>query len=304
MKRTIIGSITLCALMLSLAAVASAQDFGPCPAAILTGQWGYTETGTLYPAGVPPIPFASVGKAIFDAEGNASGIQTTSKGGQILLNESIQGNITMNPNCTGQMTVGVYDSGKLTRTGYVDFAIDDNAMEIRAIVSKVVLANGASVPLAATIDFRRLLARSCATVTALAGQAGYVDTGVVITPSGPVAFAAAGKVVGEADGSWTATQTGGTAGNIAKNLLKGTTTLNSDCTATITLSVYDESGTTLLRTATFFAVFDDNASEEREIATSLVLVNSDGTRVPVPAVITGNAKKLFTWPSFFPWDRE
>jgi hypothetical protein len=77
-------------------------------------------------------------------------------------------------------------------------------------------------------------------------------------------------------------------GRVSKETFTGTGTVNSDCTGTATFSVYDESGTTLLRTATFSVVFVDNGREEREIATSLVL-EPTGTRVL--AVITGSAKR-------------
>jgi hypothetical protein len=79
-------------------------------------------------------------------------------------------------------------------------------------------------------------------------------------------------------------------GRVSKETFKGTGTVNSDCTGTATFSVYDESGTTLLRTATRSVVFVDNAREEYEIATSLVL---EPTGTQVPTVISGSARRLF-----------
>jgi hypothetical protein len=135
----------------------------------------------------------------------------------------------------------------------------------------------------------------------VAGTWGYTDTGTLITPNGPVPFAAVGTITVDADGNFTGTQTSSAGGNVVKNAIKGTGTVNADCTGTATVRVYDELGTTPLRTATFFTVFVDNAREEREIATSLAAILPDGTSVPVPAVITGTARKLFP-PRFFFFD--
>ncbi len=93
----------------------------------------------------------------------------------------------------------------------------------------------------------------------------------------------------DAHGNFSGTQTTSVGGRVSKETFTGTGTVNSDCTGTATFSVYDESGTTLLRTATFSVVFVDNGKEEREIATSLVL---EPTGTQVPTVITGSAKKL------------
>lgn len=130
---------------------------------------------------------------------------------------------------------------------------------------------------------------TCSTAS-VAGTWGFTDTGTVILPTGPVPFAAVGIITGDAHGNFSGTQTTSVGGRVSKEIFKGIGTVNSDCTGTATFSVYDESGTTLLRTAAFSVVFVDNAREEREIATSLVLEPS-GT--PVPTVITGSAKKLF-----------
>lgn len=130
---------------------------------------------------------------------------------------------------------------------------------------------------------------TCSTAS-VAGTWGFTDTGTAILPTGPVPFAAVGTITGDAHGNLSGTQTTSLGGRVSKETFKGTGIVNSDCTGTATFSVYDESGTTLLRTATFSVVFVDNAREEREIATSLVL---EPTGTQVPTVITGSAKKLF-----------
>ena len=130
---------------------------------------------------------------------------------------------------------------------------------------------------------------ACSTAS-VQGTWGFTDTGTVILPTGPVPFAAVGTITGDAHGNFSGTQTTSVGGRISKETFTGIGTVNSDCAGTATFSVYDESGTTLLRRATFSVVFVDSGKEEREIATSLVL---EPTGIPLPAVITGSAKKLF-----------
>ncbi len=72
-------------------------------------------------------------------------------------------------------------------------------------------------------------------------------------------------------------------------VIKGTATVNSDCTATGTISVYSLSGT-LLRTAVLAGVFVNNQREVRYLFESLVLPNGTSIR----AVITVDAKRVFT----------
>lgn len=124
----------------------------------------------------------------------------------------------------------------------------------------------------------------------VAGQWGYTITGTLILPTGPVPFAVVGKLTADAEGNSSAMQTTVVGGNVSEETLKATFTVNSDCTGTQTVSVYDQSGN-LVRTATLALVLDDNAREVRGIFTSLVLQPS-GTHVP--AVLTSNARKLFS----------
>jgi len=77
-------------------------------------------------------------------------------------------------------------------------------------------------------------------------------------------------------------------GKVSEDTLKGIFTVNSDCTGTQTVSVYDKSGN-LLRTAVGATVSVDNGRESRATMTSLVQPN--GTSLPT--VITMNAKKQF-----------
>ena len=132
---------------------------------------------------------------------------------------------------------------------------------------------------------------TCSTA-AVAGVWGHSATGTLIRPTGPAPFAVVGRTTWDAKGNISGTQTASVGGQIAMNTIKGTATVNPDCTGTQTVSLYDPSGT-LIRSATWSTVFVNNASEVRAIMTSLTVHNPDGTSSSVPAIVTMNASKLF-----------
>jgi hypothetical protein len=105
-----------------------------CSNATLRGSFAYTSTGTLLPAYVPPPfagPFAEVGRQTFDGKGNTDATATVSSNGNI-NNVTIDGTYTVNPDCTGTMTLNVSPFGS---TVHANFVIADNGAELRAIVS-------------------------------------------------------------------------------------------------------------------------------------------------------------------------
>jgi hypothetical protein len=130
---------------------------GPCSNAGVAGEWGYTETGTVIPT-TGAVPFAAVARYTLDADGNLSGTATSSSGGST-ANVTLKGTGTVNSDCTGTLTVGVYESGNLLRTAAFAFVYVDDAREGRAIVTSLVLADGASVPAVLTVDAKKLRLR-------------------------------------------------------------------------------------------------------------------------------------------------
>jgi len=131
--------------------------------------------------------------------------------------------------------------------------------------------------------------RGCSTAKA-AGDWGYVYTGSLILPTGAAPVAAVGRFTADKEGNISGTQTRTIApGEASHEVIKGTATVNSDCTATGTISVYSLSGT-LLRTAVLAGVFVNNQREVRYLFESLVLPNGTSIR----AVITVDAKRVFT----------
>jgi hypothetical protein len=103
-----------------------------CSNATLQGGFGYTSTGTLL-AVPPPFagPFAEVGRQTFDGKGNTDATATTSSNGNI-VKVTIVGKYAVNPDCTGSMTLSV---SPFDATVHVDFVIDHDGTELRAIVS-------------------------------------------------------------------------------------------------------------------------------------------------------------------------
>ncbi|MDX6461334.1 MAG: hypothetical protein QOE55_5031 [Acidobacteriaceae bacterium] len=174
MKNAITGSNRICTTvaMLAMAAMlwvgstqrgnaqtgrADAEDSSrsvPCSAAAVAGDWAYTETGAVFPTGVA-VPFAAVARYTLEADGNLSGTATSSSGGTI-ANVTLKGTFTVNPDCTGTLTVGVYASGNLVRTASFDVVYVDGARGARGIVTSLVLVNGTIVPSVLTIDAEKV----------------------------------------------------------------------------------------------------------------------------------------------------
>lgn len=122
----------------------------------------------------------------------------------------------------------------------------------------------------------------------VAGGYGFTITGTLVLPTGAVPLAGVGKALLNTDGGFSATESRSVGGEFADETLKGTFTVNSDCTGTLTAYVF-ESGK-LVRTSVFSIVFDDHMKELRAVQQSLTL--PDGTTVL--GVITVEGKKTLS----------
>ena len=130
-------------------------------------------------------------------------------------------------------------------------------------------------------------AQTCSKAS-VAGKWGFTLSGTLILPTGPVPGAAIGAVKVDAAGNFSGTEARNVGGGFANETLAGFWTVNSDCTTSITVNIY-ESGT-LIRTSVLAGVFVANASKIRAVQESLTL--PDGT--PIPVVITFEGDKLFS----------
>lgn len=78
-------------------------------------------------------------------------------------------------------------------------------------------------------------------------------------------------------------------GSVTHETASGTYTVNRDCTGTLAIGVFDQSGAKIL-TLTADIVFDNNVRELRAVFTSAAL--PDGT--PLATVITAQANRVFS----------
>ena len=120
-----------------------------------------------------------------------------------------------------------------------------------------------------------------------AGNWGLTLTGTLILPTGPVPGAAVARLRIDSAGNIAGTEARNVGGGFANETITGSWTVNSDCTATATVNVY-ESGV-LTRTSVLAVVFVNDSRKIRAVQESLTL--PDGT--PVPVVITLDGNKLF-----------
>lgn len=235
------------------------------------------------------FPYASVGIYTLDEDGNLWGTRTASKGGTI-VQVTVKGTATVDPDCTGKLTLGFFDDKGSQISAAVKFVVyDDKASEARAIVTFVPGPNGTSVPTVLTTNARKLLQEGTCSTARVAGEWGYTFTGTLIPPIGAIPFGGVGRATFDADGNVLNSQFSSVNGVVTPSTVKGTITVNSDCTGTILVSIYDQNEN-LLRTSQWFAVVSDNANEIRAILTSLVVPSSG---MSVPPVVTMDVKKQF-----------
>jgi hypothetical protein len=111
---------------------AQAGEQKECSNASLEGSFGFTNTGTNI-ALPPPLagPIAQIGRQTFDGRGSTDAIATLSANGNI-FRVTVQGTYAVNPDCTGAMTLYISPLGA---TVLLDFVIDDDGAELRAIIT-------------------------------------------------------------------------------------------------------------------------------------------------------------------------
>lgn len=102
-------------------------------------------------------------------------------------------------------------------------------------------------------------AHACADTPAQ-GAWGYTFSGTFILPTGATPAVAAGTLTIDADGRLSGTQHSSVGGVSGEERLKGIATSRSDCTGTLTVDIYDSSGT-LARTAVWETVYVDDGNE-------------------------------------------
>ena len=126
-----------------------------CSNAIVVGGWGFTGTGVIIlPTG--PVPVAAVGTAQFDPEGNISGSQDRSLGGDS-QHETFSGTYSITRSCALTITTNVYDdAGNLQRTTTLRGVVVRNGRQTRMIYQSITLPSGAPLPSVLTLEADRI----------------------------------------------------------------------------------------------------------------------------------------------------
>jgi hypothetical protein len=123
---------------------------------------------------------------------------------------------------------------------------------------------------------------ACTNAT-LAGTFGFTITGVLILPTGPVPVGAVGLITFDLDGNASGSQDRSVGGAFAHETLRGSFTINSNCTVSLVANVFDSNGN-LVRTSTITGV--NNGKIIRAIFESVTLAN--GVSLPSVLTVEGN----------------
>jgi len=153
MKRAIHFLLFGVILLAAFGAVAPSVRANGCTMRDAAGQYGFTLTGVLItPTGA--VPAAAVGRATVDAIGNVTGTEARNVGGGY-ADETLSGTLTVNPDCTGSMTLNIYQGGQLVRTSVLSIVFVNNQQELRMVQKSLTLPNNVSVPAVITVDAKK-----------------------------------------------------------------------------------------------------------------------------------------------------
>ena len=128
-----------------------------CSTESAAGNWGFTLTGTaIFPSPNGPVPVlvAAVGRIAADDNGNLIGTEARSVGGGY-AEETVTGNWTVHPDCTGTLQANIYESGQLVRISVTSVVFDDNSRAVRMVQKSLALPNGTEVPVIITLEGRK-----------------------------------------------------------------------------------------------------------------------------------------------------
>ena len=142
MRRTIAPKTLVVVLatvfVLGILPRAQADEHKDCSAASLQGSFGFTSIGTLLALPAPSAgAFGEIGRQTFDGHGNTEGTATAATNG-VIHHFTFTGTYVVNPDCTGSMTLLVAPIGA---TVPLDFVIDDDGAEVRAITTGNITGN-------------------------------------------------------------------------------------------------------------------------------------------------------------------
>lgn len=131
----------------SLAVPVHADD-DHCSLKRAAGKWSFTDNGTVLGIGSR----VAVGVLTLDAAGNVSNGAATSSLNGTISQETFSGTYTVNPDCTGTISVTIYSAGVELFVISLNSAFDQDMKHIRAIFTSVVTPNGTVLPAVIGLD--------------------------------------------------------------------------------------------------------------------------------------------------------
>ena len=136
-----------------LAGLAPAAQGVTCSTATVAGNWAATLSGVLIlPTG--QVPVAAVIRATADTEGNLTGTEARSVGGDY-ADETLRGSWAVNADCTGTGTFNFYLAGQLVRVSAVTVVFDENSKQLRMIQKSLTLPDGTQLPVVVTVEGKK-----------------------------------------------------------------------------------------------------------------------------------------------------
>jgi hypothetical protein len=150
-SRTTLAILSFTLLSVCLAPSARGQA---CSVSNVAGKWAFSTNGNVIGIG----PRVSAGIFTLDTAGNVLKGKATSSLNGAVTPEFFAGTYSVNPDCTGELTVAITDtSGNPLFTVSLAAYFDDGEHELRGIFSSVVAPNGAVLPTAIVLDARKIV---------------------------------------------------------------------------------------------------------------------------------------------------
>ena len=115
------------------------------------GKWSFTDNGTVIGLG----PRTAVGVFTLDETGNVLNAKATSSLNGSVADETFSGTYTVNPDCTGTISVKIYASGTEILDVTLNLAFDTGMTQIRGIFTSVLTPNGTPLPTVIGLEGRR-----------------------------------------------------------------------------------------------------------------------------------------------------
>lgn len=187
---------------------ARAGEAEPCTMATLDGSYGLLQRGTLIGLG----PFASIGLAVFDGKGAWTLTDTVSVNGNISTSQG-QGSYSINADCTGTLVLNL---GGRSQPGKV--VVLDGGREVQTML--------AGPGTAVTGVLKKTRRKQCKEAT-LRGTYDFDVEGIIV---GVGPLVSIGIMTFDGSGSTESQDTTSINGQISENSVKGTFSVNSDCT--------------------------------------------------------------------------